>query len=230
MTTPHLLIIDQDLLLVAQLQATLEDIGYRVRVATSLMQGLTLARRHFPTLVVVALELPDGSGRDVVTRLRASSTAVPIIVLTNREEVEDQWSLVHLGATECVSKPVLVRALVARIQGYLRQPQGHDTLSYGELRVFPDQQLVTFEGNALNLTDTECRILAFLLRERGRIVSRAEIAHALWVDHDGSERSNVIDVHVTHLRAKLRAVQLYGMIRTVRSVGYVIRQEAPHAQ
>ncbi|GGR18023.1 response regulator transcription factor [Deinococcus ruber] len=229
MTTPNLLIIDQDLLLAAQLQAALEDVGYRVRVATSLMQGLTLARQSFPTLVV-ALALPDGSGRDVVTRLRASSAAVPIIVLADPERVEDQRSWLHLGATECVSKPVLVRALVARIQGHLRRPHEEDMLSYGGLQVVPDQQLVTFEGNVLNLTDTECRILALLLRERGRIVSRAEIAHALWADQAGSERSNVMHVHLAHLRAKLGAVQLYGMIRTVRGVGYVIRHEAPNAQ
>ncbi|GGR17568.1 response regulator transcription factor [Deinococcus ruber] len=225
--TTHILIIEQDLLLAAQLHATLEDRGYQVRVATSLMQGLTLARLSFPTLVVVSLELPDGSGRDVVTRLRASSAAVPILVLTNGAAGEaQQRALLQLGATECLRKPVSVRVLVDRIQASLRRRPEKDTLSYGELHVFPEQQVVTFQGGVCHLTDTERRILALLLRERGRIVSRTEIARELWDAPDGSERSNVIDVHLTHLRAKLSGLQLYGVIRTVRSVGFMIRNEA----
>lgn len=222
-----ILLIAQDHQIAAPLHAALEDAGYHVRAAASVMSGLTLAREALPSVVLVERELPDGSGRDVVTRLRGRS-AVPILVLTARAVVEETVDLLTLGADDVLVKPVAVQEVVARIGVHVRRPHHlHDErLVHRGLVIWPQRHLVTVHGEVLALTETERVILVALLRRQDHILSRTDLAHAIWDGHEMPKHSNVLDVHLNNLRAKLTAVNLPGMIRTVRHVGYVIRRES----
>ncbi|WP_189091673.1 response regulator transcription factor [Deinococcus ruber] len=211
-----------------RLQSALTDAGYLVQLATSLMAGLIEARETPPSLVVVEDVLPDGRGRDVVRRLRVNGD-VPIFMLTAWDVPEETVALMHLGADQVLVKPVVVAEVVARIGARLRRHERHvRLLSYG-LVVWPQRHLVTFQGQALPLTKTERELLMVLLRRVDQPLSRSEIAQELWPDDDAVRQSNVIDAHMTTLRAKLRKVQLPEFIETVRRVGYVIRHASMEA-
>ncbi|GGR17517.1 response regulator transcription factor [Deinococcus ruber] len=226
MSRCDVLLIVHDLQFGAPLHAALEHTGHHVRRAASVLHGLTLAREVLPRVVLVERELPDGSGRDVITRLRRSSP-VPILVLTAQDIVEETVDLLALGADDVLIKPVAVRETVARIGVQLRRSRSHheEQLQYRDLVVWPQQHQVTVRGEALPLTATERKILVTLLRRQGHIWSHADLAHEVWAGTALPRDSNVLVVHLNNLRAKLKTVDLQGVIHTVRHVGYGIRSE-----
>ncbi|ULH17580.1 response regulator transcription factor (plasmid) [Deinococcus sp. KNUC1210] len=228
MTPPDLLIIEDDADLAALLRGDLEAAGYRVRIASSVVAGLTMARAAFPNLVLLDLGLPDGTGREVLVRLRRSSLTVPILVLTGRDSVEQKVDLLTLGADDYLVKPVQPPELLARIAGHLRHRAAaevrDEVLAYRGLVVRPARHQASYQGQPVLLSPTELRMLAVLLRQPGRVFSRDEVARELWPEGGSALRSNAVDVHMANLRKKLRAVQLHGLIRTVRQVGYGIRK------
>ncbi|ULH18034.1 response regulator transcription factor (plasmid) [Deinococcus sp. KNUC1210] len=205
------------------LQAALEDAGHPVQRATSVMTGLTLAREVPPSLVVVDAVLPDGPGRDVLRRLRLNST-VPVFVLTACDVPEETVELMQAGADQVLVKPMVMAEMVARIGARLRRSQHQAHLLSHGLVVWPQRHLVTFQGYPLPLTKTERQLLTVLLQRVDQPLSRSAIVRELWPEKEHSRQSNVIDAHMTTLRAKLGLVHLQGLITTVRRVGYVIRQ------
>ena len=209
-TPQRILIIEDDLDIANVLRMDLTDAGFEVDHADSAMNGLIKAREEQPTLILLDLGLPDFDGGDVVQRLRKNS-AVPIIVLTARDTVEEKVRLLGLGADE----------LLARVKVQLRQ-RTTESLTMGDLTLDPQKRLVTFKGDELRLSPKEFDILALLIRQPGRVYSRHEIGQDIWQGRL-PEGSNVVDVHMANLRAKLRDLDGYGLLRTVRGVGYALR-------
>ncbi|GGR38320.1 response regulator transcription factor [Deinococcus ruber] len=223
MSPRDVLVITHDAHLAAPLETALRGAGHHVRIAGTVMAGLILAREAGPSVVLVERELPDGRGRDVITRLRGSS--VPILVLTDRDIVEETVELLQLGANNVLVKPVAVQELVVQIRVQLRRPQRDEHLSYHGLEVWPHLQRVTVHGQNLRLTDKQRTLLAALLRTPGQIVSRADLTDALWPTRTLVKDSHALEVHVNHLRANFAAVGLHGVIHTVRQGGYMIHLE-----
>jgi two-component system, OmpR family, copper resistance phosphate regulon response regulator CusR len=218
---PHdLLVIEDNPNIATLLQHDLMDAGYTVRVADSVMQGLIQCREQLPDLLLLDLGLPDGHGRDVLTRLRASHD-VPVIVLTALDAVEQKVELLELGADDYVVKPYLLPELLARIGVQLRQSTPN-VLTVGGLEVFPDQRLAVYQDKELPLSPKEFELLAMMMRQPGRVYTRQEFNDQAW---GGTllEGSNVLDVHMANLRAKLRDAELYGLLRTVRGLGFALR-------
>ncbi|WP_407543007.1 response regulator transcription factor (plasmid) [Deinococcus radiomollis] len=214
---PHVLIIEDDLDIATVLQHDLQEAGYETAHAGSVMQGLTRAREHDPDLVVLDLNLPDGNGREVLVRLK-STTGVRVMVLTALDSIGEKVELLNLGANDYLVKPYNPDELLARVAVQLRVPVS-DVFRIGDLELFPSKQLVTCHGKELRLGPTEFDILALLMKQPGKVYSRAYIHQAVWGKED-LYNSNVVDVHLSTLRNKLRAAGLYGYLRTVRSVGY----------
>lgn len=220
MSSQHILIVEDDPDIARLLELDLEGAGYQVSVASSVMTGLIQAREHAPALILLDLGLPDGDGREVLVRLRRSSE-LPVIVLTARDVVGEKVELLELGADDYVVKPFQIEELLARIAVQLRQ-QADDTVLLGELALHPQQRLLSFRGQELPLSPKEFELIQVLMRQPGKVFSRAELNQDVWGGQLPRE-SNVIDVHLANLRAKLRDVQAYGLLRTVRGYGYALR-------
>ncbi|GGR03693.1 response regulator transcription factor [Deinococcus ruber] len=220
MSSQHILIVEDDPDIARLLELDLEGAGYQVSVASSVMTGLIQAREHAPALILLDLGLPDGDGREVLVRLRRSSE-LPVIVLTARDVVGEKVELLELGADDYVVKPFQIEELLARIAVQLRQ-QADDTVLLGELALHPQQRLLSFRGRELPLSPKEFELIQVLMRQPGKVFSRAELNQDVWGGQLPRE-SNVIDVHLANLRAKLRDVQAYGLLRTVRGYGYALR-------
>lgn len=220
MTEHHILIIEDDLDIANVLKLDLTDAGYQVDHADVAMTGLIKAREDNPDLIILDLGLPDFDGGDVVQRLRKNS-AVPIIVLTARDTIDEKVRLLGLGADDYIIKPFHPDELLARVKVQLRQ-RVTESLTMGELTLDPQKRLATYQGEELRLSPKEFDILSLLIRQPGRVYSRQEIGQEIWQGRL-PEGSNVVDVHMANLRAKLRDLDGYGLLRTVRGVGYALR-------
>jgi two-component system copper resistance phosphate regulon response regulator CusR len=217
---PHVLIIEDDLDIARLLQLDLLDAGYYTTHATSVVQGLTCAREHTPDLVLLDLGLPDSDGRNVLTRLR-TNTNTPVIILTARDTTEEKVELFTLGANDYLVKPFDFRELLARIAVQLRIPT-FDILTLGSVELHPAKKLVTHNGQELRFSPKEFEILEFLMRQPGRVFSRSDLSNAVWKTNVET-KSNLVDVHLANIRAKLRDAGLYGFLRTVRGIGYALK-------
>ncbi len=220
MSRQRILVIEDDSDIANVLRLDLTDAGFEVEHANSAMSGLIKAREDHPDLILLDLGLPDFDGGDVVQRLRKNSI-VPVIVLTARDTIEERVRLLGLGADDYIIKPFHPDELLARIKVQLRQ-HGSETLTLGELQLDAQKRLVNFKGEELRLSPKEFDILSLLIRQPGRVYSRQEIGQEIWQGRL-PEGSNVVDVHMANLRAKLRDHEGYGLLRTVRGVGYSLR-------
>jgi len=166
--------------------------------------------------------MPDHDGFTVLKELRRHSD-VPVVMLTARDEVADKVGALDLGADDYVAKPFAFDELLARVRAVLRR-RGNDALdrfAYADLRCDLGTHEVSRGDRRIELTATEFDLLAHLVRDARRVQSREALLQAVW-GYDIAVDSNVVDVHVGHLRRKLGDPPL---IQTVRSIGYVLRSE-----
>ena len=219
-STPLVLIVEGDLDIATVLQDDLQAAGYQTAHASSVMEGLMQAREHNPDLVLLELDLPDGSGREVLARLKRT-TRVRVIVLTNHDSIGEKVELLDLGANDYVLKPYNQDELLARVAVQLRVPLS-DALSFGDLELSPSKRLVTWKGIHVDCGPTELKILALLMTNPGTVYSRAIIHEVVW-GKESPYSSNLVDVHIANIRSKLRDVGLYRFVRTVRGIGYGLR-------
>ena len=226
---PLVLVVDDDPNIVALARLYLERDGFRVAEADNGTQGLELARKEQPSLVVLDLMLPGLDGFEVCRKLQVESV-VPIIMLTARVEEADRLEGLDLGADDYMTKPFSPRELAARVRAVLRRADresaasAYPELAFGTISVNLRTRRATVGGSELNLTPTEFRLLALMLREPERTFSRNEIIdRVLGYDFDGFDRA--VDTHVSYLRRKLEAVSTgsAGQIETVYGSGYRLR-------
>ncbi|MCL4455239.1 MAG: response regulator transcription factor [Deinococcus sp.] len=218
----RILLIEDDAEIAKLLRLELGEAGFEVDWASSGMSGLVRLREAAPDLVILDLGLPDLDGAEVARRIRAG-TEVPIVVLTAADAVERKVGLLSGGADDYILKPFHPQELVARIQVQLRHREGGEQVRVGDLEVHTAKRQVVFGENELRLSPKEFELLSLLCSRPGKVFARQEIEDHLWgrsLDKD----SNVVDVHVANLRSKLREAGAYGYLRTVRGVGYALRQ------
>ena len=207
-------------------RAYLEKDGFTVHVAGNGAQGLALAERVRPALIVLDLMLPDVSGEEICAEIRGRSD-VPILMLTAKAGEDDRVQGLLSGADDYLVKPFSPRELVARVRAVLRRTQGGEmplvpVLSFdqGRLEIDTEKYLVRRDGRTVDLTPNEYGLLTALAAYPGRVYSRFELVdRVLGDDYDGSERT--IDVHVKNLRKKIEpdpARPRY--VETVIGVGY----------
>ena len=204
----------------------LEKDGYLVYVAGNGREGLALAERAKPGLIVLDLMLPDVSGEEICREIRSRSD-VPILMLTAKASEDERVGGLALGADDYLTKPFSPRELVARVRAVLRRTQGTETplvevLSYdsGALEIDTVQHEVRCDGQLVELTPNEYRLLVTLARYPGRVYSRFElINHVQGYDFEGYERT--IDAHVKNLRKKVEPdPKRPRYVETVFGVGY----------
>lgn len=225
MAGKRVLVVDDDVKTVELVKLYLNRDGYRVLTAYDGLEALRLARESHPDLIVLDIMLPGLDGLEVCRTLRAESD-VPIIMLTARTTDQDRLTGLELGADDYVTKPFSPRELAARVRTVLRRlpgealQRGPAEIKHGELTVDFLKQEVTLAGTSIGLTPIEFKLLGILVREPGRVFSRAQlIEKALGYDFDGFDRT--IDVHILNLRRKLEpGSRRSRYVRTVYGTGY----------
>jgi two-component system alkaline phosphatase synthesis response regulator PhoP len=227
MSGKKVLVVDDDVKTVELVKLYLNRDGYRVFTAYDGNDALQLARENHPDLIVLDLMLPGISGLEVCRILRKESD-VPIIMLTALTTDEDRLTGLDLGADDYVIKPFSPRELAARVRAVLRRlpgERGPDKIEYGALIVNFLKHEAYLEGRPLGLTPVEFKVLGALVKEPGRVFSRAQIIEkALGHDFDGFDRT--IDVHILKLRRKLeKDPRRSRMIKTVYGAGYKLLEQ-----
>jgi len=222
MTTKMVLVVDDDTKTVELVKLYLNRDGYKVLVACDGMDALRLARESHPDLIVLDLMLPGMDGLEVCRTIRDESD-VPIIMLTAKTTDEDKLTGLSLGADDYVSKPFSPRELAARVRAVLRRlpgERGPTEIKRGGLVLNFLRQEASVSGKPLHLTPIEFKLLGTLIKEPGRVFSRAELVEkALGYDYKGFDRT--IDVHILNLRRKLESNPKYPRyIKTAYGAGY----------
>lgn len=223
----RLLIIEDDPKLAPLLARGLREEGFAVDVAHDGEDGAYRALEQDYDTIVLDVMLPGLDGFEVLRRLRGKGRRTPVLMLTARGAVRDRVRGLNSGADDYLRKPFDFEELLARIHALLRRaaPQPDLRLAAGDLVLNPQSREATRGGVAVDLTAKEFAILEYLLRHRGRVISRTELSEHAW-DENFDAMSNVIDVTVYRLREKIdrRGPPL---VHTVRGAGYVLREEKP---
>ncbi len=222
MANQRVLVVDDDVKTVELVKLYLNRDGYRVITAHDGIAALRLAKESHPDLIVLDLMLPGIDGLEVCRRLRDESD-VPIIMLTARTTDQDKLTGLGLGADDYVTKPFSPRELAARVRAVLRRlpgERGPAEIKHGQLTLnFPKHEAFLAD-KPLHLTAVEFKLLGVLVREPGRVFSRAQlIEKALGYDYESFDRT--IDVHILKLRRKLERDPSHPRyIKTVYGTGY----------
>ncbi|MFC4159325.1 response regulator transcription factor [Chitinimonas lacunae] len=217
----RLLLIEDEHALRQSLKSRLEADGYRVDEAADGEDGLFQASEYPVDLVVVDLGLPKLNGISVVERLRAAGKTLPILILTARGSWQDKVKGLEAGADDYLVKPFEYPELAARLKALLRRAlkATSDKLSFGPLEIDFAAQAVTLNQASVELTAFEYRLLEMLVKQRERVVSKAELNDYLY-PHDEDRDSNVVEVLIGRLRRKLDPSGELGPIETLRGRGY----------
>jgi DNA-binding response OmpR family regulator len=185
-----------------------------------------MARGGGYDLVVLDVMLPGLSGVEVLTSLRQGKIATPVLILTAQTQVEHRVRGLDAGADDYLTKPFAIEELLARVRALLRRGSGAaaGVLEVDDLVLNPATREVTRGGQRIELTAKEYALLDYLMRNAGRVLTRPMIAEHVW-NQDFDTYTNVIDVYVTYLRAKIDRGHARRLIHTVRGSGYVLKTE-----
>lgn len=219
------LVVEDDENTASLIAVYLEREGFIPLTAGDGEQGLALAARHRPVLVILDLMIPKIDGWEVCRRLRRDS-AVPVIMLTARDEETDRVAGLTLGADDYVVKPFSPRELMARVKAVLRRtspsPQENSrVLIHGPVRLDLDMRRLTVEGRTVPLTPHEYALLEALMTTPGRTFTRDELLDRLYPRGEAAVIDRVVDVHIGKLRQKIEPTPVKpSCILTVRGIGY----------
>jgi two-component system OmpR family response regulator len=229
---PRVLVVDDEPNIRELVQVALKFHGCAVTTGATGTEALRLAAADQPDLIVLDVLLPDIDGFEVCRRLRASGNEVPIIFLTARDTTSDTVTGLALGGDDYITKPFSVEALVARVRAVLRRARrktgddggdgaGGAIVRVGDLELDEDHWTVHRAGTPVELSPTEFRLLAYLMRNHGLMLTRKQLLENVWGwEHAG--QSQVLETYVSYLRRKLDPLGP-PLIHTQRGVGYSLR-------
>ncbi|MFR9728326.1 response regulator transcription factor [Saccharopolyspora sp. MS10] len=224
MGSRSLLVVDDEPTVRELLAATLRFAGFRVTAAATGEEALRAAVHERPDLVLLDVMLPDLDGFEVLRRLQERGGQVPVLFLTARDAPRDKVRGLTLGGDDYVTKPFDPEELIARIHAVLRR-SGHAaasrTMTVADLEIDPDSHQVLRGEEQIRLSPTEFRLLTYLVRNSGQVVSKRQILDEVWQYDFGGDPS-IVDTYISYLRRKVDRVEPK-LIHTVHGVGYVLR-------
>jgi two-component system response regulator MprA len=223
----RVLVVEDDEAIADVLRRSLRAEGHEVKSAGDGAEALTAAEQFTPDLVVLDLGLPRLDGIEVLRRLRADGSDVPVLILTARTETGDRVQGLDSGADDYLPKPFERAELLARIRALLRRrpPRGSASIVVGDLQLNPDTREVKRGDREIELTNREFELLEYLARNQKLVVSRERLLEDVW-GYDPFEQTNTIDVFISNLRRKLEEGGEPRLLHTKRGAGYVLKAAA----
>jgi DNA-binding response OmpR family regulator len=224
----RLLLVEDDEGIISFLEKGLREAKYALDVAQDGDDALYKASVNEYDAIILDIMIPGRDGLEVCRELRILGSKVPVIMLTARDDVRDRVLGLDVGADDYLTKPFQVSELLARLRALMRRgPALKSTvIEIGDLRIDTSAQTVNRAGRALALTAREYALIEYLARNAGRVVSRSELTEHVW-DERSDSYSNVIDVHINHLRQKIDRESERPLIHTRRGAGYILSTTAP---
>src|SRR5882724_11033084 len=218
----RILVVEDEKRIADFLSRGLESAGYAIDVSYTGAAAVEMIHSTEYDLAVLDLGLPDMDGLAVLQKIRNRKTSPPLLILSARDAVDDRVKGLEGGADDYLVKPFAFVELLARVRVLLRRGQPTpERLQVGELALDCIRRKVTREGENIELAPKEFSILEYLMRNRGRPLSRTMIVEHVWdMDYDGL--TNIVDVYIRHLRTKIDEKYPVKMIHTVRGIGYML--------
>ena len=221
-----ILVIEDDIKLAEILKQGLEENGFAVDLSHDGVEGLQLAKILFYDGVLLDIMLPGKDGFAILDELRARGRDVPVLMITALGEVEDRIKGLNIGADDYITKPFDFSELVARLRSVIRRSgvKPSPLIEIDDLTINTTSRSVMRAGRKIKLSATEYGLLEYLALNKGRVVSRTELAERLY-ETEMSHESNVIDVYISYLRNKVDRGFGKRIIRTIRGVGYTLKDD-----
>ena len=224
----RILIVEDEKRLLDILQRSLKAEGYVVDGVQSAAHGLNQCKIFHYDMAIIDLQLPDGSGTNLLRRIRELGQAMPALILTARSDLESKVENFQAGADDYVVKPVAMAELAIRVQALLRRGPNlrEDVLKASDLEVNRLTRQVKRAGKRVELSPKEYSLLEYLILHAGRTLSRSMIVEKIW-DQSFEGLTNIVDVYIGQLRRKIDEGHEPKLIRTVRGIGYLLDAPVP---
>lgn len=219
-----IMIIEDDITIREELKIFLNRYGYEISAPDEFQNIIDLIKGEAPNLILLDINLPIFDGYYICREIRKFSD-VPIIIVTSRDSDVDELMSMNLGADDFVTKPYNTQILLARIESILKRAYKssvvQDVLEYKEMKLNLSNGTVTYDSQTIEITKNELKILSYLIKNKGKIVSREKLMNYLW-DCEMFIDDNTLSVNVTRIRKKLEEIGLKNVIETRRGLGYII--------
>jgi len=221
----HILVIEDDVATATYLRKSLRESGHGVDHAANGKDGLFMAMEGQYDVLIVDRMLPELDGLALTQTLRASGDQTPVLILSALGEVDDRVKGLRAGSDDYLVKPFAFAELLARLEALTRRSdatQAETVLQVGNLQMDLLSRSVKRADQRIDLQPTEFRLLEYLLRHSGQVVTRTMLLENIW-DYHFDPQTNVIDVHISRLRSKIDKGFDYPLLHTVRGAGYLLR-------
>lgn len=227
MAKTKVLVVDDEPNIRDLLSTSLRFAGFDVQTAANGTQAVTLIQEAAPDIILLDVMLPDMNGFSVTKKLRSMDIQVPILFLTARDETEDKITGLTVGGDDYLTKPFSLDEVVARIQAILRRTKASEAepsvIDAGAIRINQDAHEVLVEGQPIELSPTEYKLLRFLVVNADRVLTKAQILDHVW-EYDFNGDMGIVESYVSYLRKKLDPISSRPLIQTKRGVGYIYKK------
>lgn len=222
--TNSILVVEDDKGLQKYLRELLLDNGYSVHTVSDGIEALNFFAKTEPDLIVLDLGLPNMSGEAVCAEIRKKNKSLPIIILTAKDAVNDVVQGLDLGADDYMTKPFVADEFLARIKARLRRQGGEEALlKVADLELNSKTLEAKRNGEQIQLTPQEFKLLQYLMNNKGRILTREMILSRIWL-YSSDVETRVVDVYMGYLRKKIDKNYPHKLLHSVRGFGYVIKE------
>ena len=224
----RILIVEDEKKLSDILQRSLRSDGYLVDGVGTAFDGLEYVKTYHYDLIIIDLQLPDGTGTSLLKQIRELGHSMPALILTARSDLDSKVENFQAGADDYVIKPVAMAELSIRVQALLRRGPmlQENVLKVSNLEINRLTRQVKRGGRRIELSPKEYSLLEYLILHSGRVLSRSMIVEKIW-DQSFEGLTNIVDVYIGHLRRKIDEGQETKLIRTVRGLGYMLDNDPP---